>query len=48
MQAVSDKTTATSLGDGGAPATTTHSPADKDDWAFLNTKLSNESITQQV
>lgn len=48
VQAVSDRTSSISRGDGGAPLKAKHSPADVDDWAFLNTKLSNESVTQQV
>ena len=48
VAAVSDRTTRITLGDGGALVQTKHLPADVDDWAFLNTKLTNEAITQQV
>lgn len=48
MSVVSDRTFQITKGDGGAQQSQRHGPALVDEWAFLNTKLSNESITQQV
>lgn len=48
MSAVSDRSVQIARGNGGQPRTQRHGPAEVDEWAFLNTKLSNEFITQQV
>jgi hypothetical protein len=46
--AVSDRTAQLNRGDGGGVQSQRHAPAEADEWAFLNTKLTNEAITQQA
>ena len=48
MFAVSDRTAQLSRGDGGGVQSQRHGPAEADEWGFLNTKLTNEAVTQQA
>lgn len=46
--AVSDRNSQLSRGDGGGVQSQRHAPAEADEWAFLNTKLTNDAVTQQA
>ena len=48
MFAVSDRTSQLSRGDAGGVQSQRHAPAEADEWAFLNTKLTNDAVTQQA